>query len=139
MGNRKITLRPAADERLVVPESSGRTTERVFIVELAQYLHHRVGVVRRFARRHGLLRSQRLANRRLVDWVSPYGAQRIIAYVRAIQGCAYLQGHQFHELRERWAADNKRLAISRAEADDERQRSACATSVAETAVVSPVT
>jgi hypothetical protein len=135
MGTRKITLRPAADERLVVPEPGARSTERVFVVELAHYLHHRVGVVRRFAKRNGLLRSQRLANRRLVHWVSPYGAMRIIAYVRAIQGDSYLQGRQFHELRESWAAQ-KRLAISRAEADDERQRSACETSVAETAVVS---
>lgn len=102
-----MTYRPAGDERLVVPDPGDRTTERVFLTELARYLHHRSSYLKAFAKQHGFLRSSPTQCGRAY-WVRPYGAMRIIAYIRALQGDAYLQGKQFHEERAKWAEQAKR-------------------------------
>jgi hypothetical protein len=101
--NRKMTCRPADDERLVVPEPGRYTGEKIFLTELAAYLHHRSGDLMDFARKHGFLK-RIWARGAAVYWVHPYGAQRIISYIRALQGDHYLQGNDFHKEREQWAA-----------------------------------
>lgn len=79
-----------------------RSDERIFILDLAQFLHHRAGVLRRFARKHGYLRKVGLGiGRDGVHYVSVYAAMRIIAYIRAIQGEQYLNGKNFHEERQK--------------------------------------
>lgn len=87
----------------MVPENRGATGERIWTTELAKYLHCDPVTLKRFARQHGLLRSAR-TNAARHEWVTPYAAQRIIAYIRAMQGDAYMQGRQFHERRERATA-----------------------------------
>lgn len=91
----------------MIPRSGERTEERVFVKELVQYLHHSAPVIMAFARRKGFLR-YKSAGGNQIYWVTPYGASRIIAYVRAIQGDTYLQGKDFHRLREKWALEMRR-------------------------------
>lgn len=91
----------------MIPEAPRRADEKVFVKELSQYLHHSAVVILAFARKKGFLRHQRAGGNKLF-WVTPYGAARIIAYVRAIQGDTYLQGKDFHRLRERWAQEARR-------------------------------
>lgn len=121
-----------------MPEDRKPSKERIWLKELAQYLHHSSKTIQAFAKKHGWLRKAR-GIMRYEPYVSPYAAQRIIAYIRAVQGDEYLQGRQFHEVRAREAeltrgrmrakrAAKKALAISEAGTEDERQRSACATS-----------
>ena len=89
------------DERLVVAPRSGEPKERVFVVELAQYLNHRAVVIRKFARQRGLLHRVSIgACREAIHWLTPYGAARVIAYIRALQGDKYLQGKDYHHLAE---------------------------------------
>ena len=100
-----MTYRPAGDERAVVPTrsevSSAALKERVFLADLARYLHHRIGVLRKFGKKEGLIRrAGRGGAHPPAEYVSVYGAMRIIAYVRAIQGENYLHGRQFHEQNE---------------------------------------
>jgi len=111
----------------VVPERTGVSKERIWLRELCKYLHHSPVTVKRFAKRHGLLRRASGHALGKAWYVSPYGAQRIIAYIRAMQGDAYLQGREFHDERERKTEyERKRLAFPRAATEAEHQRSACA-------------
>lgn len=96
-----MTYRPAGDERSVVPARTGVTKERVWLSELGTYLGHNRSALKKFAKRQGLLRRASGHAVTKAWYVSPYGAQRIIAYIRAIQGDAYLHGHQHHEKAER--------------------------------------
>jgi hypothetical protein len=127
-----MTHRPAGDERTVVPARAGVTKERVWLSELARYLRQRTQVLRRFAKRQGLLKKAHGHTISDLYYVSPYGAQRIIAYIRAIQGDAYLHGKQPLERTERQYRARLRkqlpIAFPSAATEDERQRSACATS-----------
>jgi hypothetical protein len=92
-----MTYRPAGDERSVVPARTGVTKERIWLAELGRYLRHSPSVIRKFAKREGLLKKAHGHTISNLYYVSPYGAQRIIAYIRALQGDAYLHGHQHHE------------------------------------------
>lgn len=86
----------------MVPARSGATKERVYLTELAAFLEHSYPALRRFAKSHGLLKEARLgACRKGVSYVTPYGAQRLIAYARAIQGDWHLKGRDFHGVHER--------------------------------------
>jgi hypothetical protein len=114
---RIITYRPAGDERAVVPMPTTRSKERIYLTELTQFLQHNPSALKKFAKREGLLRKASLGHRGSVEYVSPYGAMRLIAYARAIQGENYLRGQQFHEFREKdklrkRAATHKQLAIA---------------------------
>lgn len=94
--------RPAADERLVVPPRSGATNERVYILDLAQFLRIQSGQIVRLAKRWGFYRYKYYRPQLgPVAWVSPYGAMRIIAYIRACQGEMYLQGYDWWGIKER--------------------------------------
>ncbi len=116
----------------MVAPRSGEPKERIFVSELAQYLNHRAVVLRKFARQRGLLHRVSIgACRAPVDWVTPYGASRVIAYIRALQGDKCLTGKDYHEEAARIRANDKRakakkktaqtfsLAISEAGAEAE--------------------
>lgn len=72
------------------------------MTELAQYLGARGGILRRFAKKSGLLHRASAHSGGDLYYVSVYGAQRVIAYVRALQGDEYLNGRDYHGLREKW-------------------------------------
>jgi len=125
-----------------MPEDRRPSKERIYLKELAWYLHHSLTTIRAFAKRHGWLRTTLSMTHGRVAYVSPYAAQRIIAYIRAVQGDEYLQGRQFHEVRAREAEllcqrrrAKKALAISRAGAEDRASEAPANIGIAETAVV----
>lgn len=106
-----MTRQPVWDERIVVPARSVGNRNRVYLKELAQYLHQQTGRLRKFARRHEMLRGPRMA-----EWVSEYAAMRLIAYVRRMQGAIYETGESFHEVRAREARwQRQKQARKRAE------------------------
>lgn len=114
MPRRIVTYRPAGDERAVVPlpgKDTGRySNERIYLKELTRYLHHDSHAVKKFAQEAGFVRKASLGTGTgPVEYVSPYAAMRIIAYIRAIQGEYYLRGKQFHEFNEKQAL-RKRVA-----------------------------
>lgn len=78
----------------MVPARPGVTKERVWLAELGRYLGCDRAALRRFAKRQGLLKRASGHAVTRVYYVTPYGAQRLIAYIRAIQGDAYLHGKQ---------------------------------------------
>jgi hypothetical protein len=95
--------------------SSAALKERVFLKDLAKYLHHRIGVLRKFGKKEGLIRRAGLGTAHdPAEYVSAYGAMRIIAYVRAIQGDNYLHGRQFHEQNEHESEQHLRRVRERA-------------------------
>lgn len=69
----------------------------------------------RFARKHRLLHKLRAgACKESIHYVTEYGAMRIIAHFRAIQGEWYLNGKDFHRVRDRQAATAQRALLRRA-------------------------
>ena len=97
-----MTYRVADDERLVLPERSVLRGERIYIRELTEFLGYKGGIVRRFAKRSGLIKRVSVgATRAPAEYVTVYGAMRVIAYIRALQGDMYNKGRMFHEERER--------------------------------------
>lgn len=95
----------------MVPPYSGWDKERIYVKELAQFLHHRTGLIKRFAKEEGLLRKVSCGHGRpAAYYVSPYGAMRIIAWVRAMQGQVYLEGKDYHGLRAKQREWNRRSA-----------------------------
>lgn len=108
-----MTYKPAGDERLVVSERPAPSKERIWVKELARYLGVRATFVVRFAKRAALLRSVNIHAHGAQPYVSVYGAQRVIAYVRALQGDEYLNGRDYHELREKWRLDQAKAAERR--------------------------
>jgi hypothetical protein len=137
----KMTQRPADDERIVCAPYEGPSELRIYVTELAQYLHHRGSLIKKFAKRANLLKGCRD-----LPYVTVHGAQRIIAYIRAIQGAEYMRGRQFHEWNEREQqlmarkrAAKKALAISGAGTEDRASEAPANIGIAETAVVSPGT
>jgi hypothetical protein len=102
-----MTYRPAGDERTVVPQRAVVTKERIWLAELGAYLGYSRPALKKFAKRQGLLRKASGHAVTRVWYVSPYGAQRIIAYIRAIQGDAYLHGKQPLEHLERRREGNR--------------------------------
>ena len=104
-----MTRRPERDEPLALDLGAATRGGRVYLRELAAYLHHKVRELRVFANNQGILYWQgRGAGRSSVPYVSEQGAMRIIAHVRAIQGAEYLEGKPFHELRLAAAAQMAR-------------------------------
>lgn len=94
----------------MVPAWPGWDKERVYVKEIAQFLRHRTGLIRKFAREAGLLRKVSLGPARPgAEYVSPYGAMRIIAWVRAQQGQVYLEGKDLHAIREKQREYNRRV------------------------------
>jgi hypothetical protein len=110
-----MTRRPDCDERIILPVRSVEHNDRVYLPELCKYLHHNPAYIRKFAKRQGILyRAGRGAGRQPIEYVSEWGAMRIIAHVRAIQGEIYQQGRDFHAVQEALAAKRaKRLAENR--------------------------
>ena len=101
--------RPAADERLVVPECSGASKERIYLRDLAKFLHLGVQTLRKVAKRYGYLRfGPRGPQMHVVEYVSVYAAMRLIAWGHAIQGEIYLQGENFHRTREQGLLSERR-------------------------------
>jgi len=108
---------PSSDERSVLPSrETGWRGERVFLRELADYLHHDYVALWKFARHRGLLRhAYRLRGRRAY-WVSVATAARLILFARALQGTKDLGGIDHHHRMERIRA-NKRRAKARLKAE----------------------
>jgi len=74
--------------------------ERVFLQELAEYLHHDYVALYKFAQRRGLLYySSRLKFQRLY-WVTVATAARIILFARTLQGEKELGGIDHHRRME---------------------------------------
>lgn len=97
------------DERIVVPARSVATEERIYLKELAKFLHHRSGVLRQFAKKRALLHTVSLGSSKgAAEYLTPYGAMRVIAYIRALQGAEYQRGKDFHRIREQWAQERAR-------------------------------
>ncbi len=141
-----MARRPTEDEPFRVDVGARTHNTKVFIHELAGYLHHGVPAVRAFARKMGLLHwAGRGAAYDSVAYVTEAGAKRIIAHVRALQGAKYMAGKPHHELveaataytrlrnariaeernREKQASEVKKsltLAIPRADTEDEPKR-----------------
>lgn len=117
-----MARQPDRDERLLVPACSGERGERVYVRELAQYLHHRSGVLMKFARQRGILHwASRGACFPPVPWVTVDGAKRLIAFVRTLQGAKYHSGIDFHRHQEMMAAAQLRCqARKRARAEAEQ-------------------
>lgn len=101
-----MTQRPADDERIVCAAYQGPTEMRIYVMDLAGYLNHRGTAIKRFAKRAALLKGPQGG-----EYVTVHGAQRIIAYIRAIQGAEYMAGNRYHERR---AVEAARLARKRA-------------------------
>ncbi len=80
---RKSTI----DERLLIDAQPANYRDRVYIKELAWYLHQGAHSLKRFAKKHGFLRQVRLGSggQEAVTYVSAYAALRMIAHFRAYQ------------------------------------------------------
>ena len=103
-----MARRPDLDERLVMKERSGERSERIHVVDLAKYLHHRSDYIKKFAKKHGYLRRARGLGTSWRWYVTPHGARHVIMYIRAIQGEFYVNGKDFHALKEKVAATRLR-------------------------------
>ena len=101
----KVTRRPAGDEKFLVPARSEVNGGRVYVQELAQFLHHSVGTVRKAAKAYGFLKRISMGScypHR--DYVTEWAAMRLIAHFRILQGEQYENYIDFHKERERNAA-----------------------------------
>ena len=136
-----MTRRPAQDERLLLPGRSGHTQERVYVKDLERYLDDQVRACYRFAKRQGLLKwvSWGTSGAGGLWYVTPYGAQRVIAHIRARQGEVCLQGKGYHEEKERvreqrrrWQANWKARRDAAVQACTGAQHNPLAFSTAET-------
>lgn len=109
-----MTYKPAGDERLVVSERPVPSKERIWVTELAQYLGASSAIVKRFAKKRGLLHRGSAHSAGKLYYVSVYGAQRVIAYVRALQGDEYLNGRDYHRIRQQWREQQARKLARKA-------------------------
>lgn len=96
---KKVTYQPAADERLVLSGRTAPAGERVYLHELGQYLGFPVLLLAKQARRLEQLHRVR-DGAYFRQFVTPYVAQRLIAYARAIQGEHYLCRKNYHRMLE---------------------------------------
>lgn len=107
-----MTRRPDADETICVGARSGwRQDERYYVKEVAAFLHQSVQSVRKWARKHGLIRrlSLHAGGYEGIDYVTRYGAARVITHFRALQGEEELAGKDFHARRDKQMAATKKL------------------------------
>lgn len=132
--------RPAVlDQRSVLNIRYRRSLERIYFKDLAKFLDCGGGRLRRWAKRNKLWHPGDV--RREPDWVTPLGAMRIIAHIRAWQQQVYEGGYRYHERQDYHRAWKKKaLAKRRAGTDAEPQRrgrvEAVGEAVAETPAVS---
>jgi len=90
--------------------------ERVYLTELARFLHHSVVALRKYARQRGLLHhSSRFPGRTAVYWVTAQTAMRLIAFARGVQGQWALDGKDFHAHQERDVMDQRKCRERKAE------------------------
>lgn len=83
----------------------------IFLSDLAILLREQQAKIARFAKKQGLLkRASTVQPWSLINWVTPYGAQRVIAYFRAVQGAALADGKDYLQLREMWARSWRKQA-----------------------------
>lgn len=86
-----------------------RTEERIFVKDLAEYLHVNPRKLMQRANKQDLLRWVHVGIApRYLAYVTPHGAMRLIAYVRAIQGAAYQTGKLLHDERARVLEQRRR-------------------------------
>jgi len=115
-----MARRPALDERLVLSSRPAWNGERIWLRDLARFLGARRGHVHKLAKKLGLWHAG--ATCRDPDWVTPYGAMRLIAHIRASQQARYEKGERVHEEQARDRAwKRKKLAKLRAGTDAEPQ------------------
>lgn len=117
-----MTDGPVVDERIVLDARSCRSDERILLTELAQYLHQTTRSVRAWGKKQRLLKSFRMrvhGMTRDVAYFTPYGAMRVIAHFRALQGEEYLKGKDWHAQRD------KILASARSFMKRQRERALC--------------
>lgn len=132
-----MARRPALDERLVVNIRPAWNGEHIYLRDLARFLAVHRGHVHKLAKRLGLWRAG--ATFRDPDWVTPYGAMRLIAHIRASQQARYEKGERVHEEQARDRAwKKKKLAKLRAGTDAEPQLRGGATAVGEAVAETPV-
>ncbi len=104
-----MARQPDGDERLVLPACPGGGQERVFVMDLVRYLGCRANDLVAFARRHRLLLYKgRGGSYSSVPCLTKYGAMRVIAHFRALEGAVYLQGRDFHAERASAIAATRR-------------------------------
>lgn len=107
-----MARRPAFREEIQLVARSGSSGEQVYLVELAQFLGiHRTEILK-LARRMGLFHAKEVW--RGLPWVTPYGAKRIIAYVRAYQEHRAERGYNGFRMRAKDQAYKARQKALRA-------------------------
>lgn len=100
--------RPAEVSRAILPARTATWGTRVFLKDLAEYLHERTSKLCVRARGWGILHRIGLGSGRASEyWVTEQGALRLIAHFRALQGAEYMAGRQFHEVKAKNAARMK--------------------------------
>jgi hypothetical protein len=98
-----MTRRPDADETIILGTCSGwKGGERFYIADLALYLHTSTNAIRRWGRKQQLMKRLVLKCRGYgaVEYFTRYGALRVIAHFRALQGEDYLRGRDYHRNKE---------------------------------------
>ena len=106
-----ITLRvayaPVCDDRILLPQRPVAPQEYVLLRDLAQYLRLPAPYIYRFCRRERLIRKLRMGGaRRAASYVTAYGAMRVIAFARHLQGKLEERGVDSHDPSR--AAERKR-------------------------------
>jgi hypothetical protein len=98
-----MTRRPDADETIILGTCSGwKGGEMFFIADLALYLHTSTQAIRKWGRKQQLMKRLVLHCRggNSVEYFTRYGALRVIAHFRAVQGEEALAGRDYHRARD---------------------------------------
>lgn len=97
----------------MVPTRSGRPEARVYVSELAKFLGEPTGKLLRFARSRGFLhKGPHIQGYGRPNYVTEYGAMRLIAYIRAWQSEQLIYGRTILEWRA-YRAEAKRREYAR--------------------------
>jgi hypothetical protein len=115
-----MARQPAFREEIVLNPCTGGPRERILIIDLCTYLcANRVGLTR-IAKKLGVWHPPEVQRGR--PWTTPYGAKRLIAYMRALHQSKYERGQRpFEEAADARAWKAKKLAKSGAGTDAEPQ------------------
>ena len=71
-------------------------------------------MLKKHAKKHGLvLHKARVTGLSGLFWLTPYAAQRLIAFARAKQGDYYLAGKNYHRTKEIWRNATRRYLAKR--------------------------
>jgi hypothetical protein len=84
----------------MVPARSGKPEARVYVRELARFLSEPSGKLVKYAKKRGFLYRTYAYGRGIVYYVSEYGAMRLIAYIRTMQGAMHHANKPYFERRE---------------------------------------